>query len=301
MTNQPLIAGIGEALYDLLPVGPVLGGAPLNAALQAHQIGIHLGGEAVMISRIGNDELGRSLTENLKERGMDHTFIQQDPNTMTGTVNVTLNGTEPEYEITQNVAWDKLEWCDLLDNLANQCSAICFGTLGQRIEPARSTIQRFIKTATQANRLFDVNLRQEYYSKSILETGLQAASIVKMNKEELPVVASLFNLPSDESSISQFMDCYNLDLFVLTHGKFGTKIYSNNTIVKGEPAHFTPEEKADSIGAGDACTAAILHGTSRCWPLQKTANFANHMGAYVASRSGATPHLPSEILTEWKN
>ena len=300
MTKKPLITGIGEALYDLLPVGPVLGGAPLNAALQAHQIGLYLGGHGVMVSRIGQDELGRSLIKRIKEHGMDHTFLQKDTNSGTGTVNITLNGTEPEYEITENVAWDKLEWSESLSNLANRCDAICFGTLGQRLEPAKSTIQKFIRTATQANRLFDVNLRQKYFSRDILDVGFHSASIVKMNEAELPIVSATLSLPEDKSTIPQIIDRYSLDLFVLTRGKLGTKIYSLDEIVEGMPAYFNPEEKADSVGAGDACSAAILHGVVRDWPLQKTANLANQLGAYVASRSGATPNLPLEILSEWQ-
>ena len=300
MTNNPLITGIGEALYDLLPVGPVLGGAPLNAALQAQQIGLYLGGHAVMVSRIGQDELGRSLTKRLKEHGMDHTFLQQDTNASTGTVNITLNGTEPKYEITENVAWDKLEWSESLSNLADSCNAVCFGTLGQRLEPAKSTIQKFIRTATQATRLFDVNLRQKYFSKDILDVGFHSASIVKMNEEEMPIVSTILSISKDKSTIPQIIDHYSLDLFVLTRGKLGTKIYSHDEIVEGIPAYFSPEEKADSVGAGDACSAAILHGVARSWPLQKTANLANQLGAYVASRSGATPNLPPEILSEWQ-
>ena len=117
MTDTPLIVGLGEALYDLLPVGPVLGGAPLNAAVQAHQIGRFLGGYAVMASRIGNDELGQALVDTLQARGMDTTPLQRDPEAPTGTVKVTLRGTEPEYEIIEDVAWDRLDWDDTLERL----------------------------------------------------------------------------------------------------------------------------------------------------------------------------------------
>ena len=138
MTDTPLIVGLGEALYDLLPVGPVLGGAPLNAAVQAHQIGRFLGGYAVMASRIGNDELGQALVDTLQARGMATTPRQRDPEAPTGTVKVTLRGTEPEYEIIEDVAWDRLEWDDTLERLAKRCDAVCFGTLGQRLQPARA-------------------------------------------------------------------------------------------------------------------------------------------------------------------
>ena len=301
MTESPLIVGLGEALYDLLPVGPVLGGAPLNAAVQAHQIGRHLGGQAVMASRIGDDELGQALAENLASRGMDDTVLQRDSNAPTGTVKVTLRGTEPEYEIIQNVAWDRLEWDDTLTRLAKRCDAVCFGTLGQRLEPARSTIQQFIETAAQAVRLFDVNLRQHYFSKDVLESGFRSASIVKMNEEELPVVAPLLDASAGETAIAQLIDRFGLDLFVLTRGKLGTKLFSGAETVEGQPARFELEKNADSVGAGDACSAAILHGSVRAWPLQRTADLANQLGAYVASRSGATPELPAALLRYWQS
>ncbi|HBT22573.1 MAG TPA: carbohydrate kinase [Verrucomicrobiales bacterium] len=296
MTDTPLIVGLGEALYDLLPVGPVLGGAPLNAAVQAHQIGRFLGGYAVMASRIGNDELGQAMVDTLQARGMDTTPLQRDPEAPTGTVKVTLRDTEPEYEIIEDVAWDRLDWDDTLERLAKRCDAVCFGTLGQRLQPARATVQRFVETAGQAARLFDVNLRQHYFSGDVLAAGFTAASIVKMNEEELPVVAPLLDATGDESAIAQLINQFELELFVLTRGRHGTKLFTRSETVEGRVARFKLEENADSVGAGDACSAAVLHGTVRGWPLQQTADMANQLGAYVASRSGATPELPEGLL-----
>ena len=301
MTNEPLIVGLGEALYDMLPVGPILGGAPLNATVQAHQVGRFLGGQAVMASRIGEDALGQALVENLTARGMATTQLQRDPKAPTGTVNVTLRGTEPEYEIIEGVAWDRLEWDDTLERLAKRCDAVCFGTLGQRLQPARDTIQRFVETAGQAVRLFDVNLRQHYFSTDVLEAGFASASIVKMNEEELPVVAPLLGATGDETAIGQLIERFDLSLFVLTRGKLGTKLFASGEAVEGRAARFDLEENADSVGAGDACSAAILHGTVRGWPLQRTADMANQLGAYVASRCGATPELPEGLLGEWQS
>jgi len=301
MTDEPLIVGIGEALYDLLPIGPVLGGAPLNATVQAHQIGLVLGGQAVMASRIGKDELGQSMIDNLRSRGMDSSSLQKDPEAPTGTVKVTLRGTEPEYKIIEDVAWDRFDWNDTLTTLAKRCDAVCFGTLGQRRQPARGTIQRFVETADQAVRLFDVNLRQHYFSRDVLESGFFSASIVKMNEEELPIVAPLLDATGDKSAIEQLVERFNLSLFVLTRGKLGTKLFSSSETVEGRTARFAPEENADSVGAGDACSAAILHGAVRGWPLQRTADMANQLGAYVASRSGATPELPAELLDDWQS
>jgi len=293
--SPPLIVGLGEALYDLLPAGSALGGAPLNAAVQSHQ----LGNNAVVTSRIGRDALGQALLDDLAKRGMNTAFIQSDPDAPTGTVDVFLRDGEPEYDIISGVAWDRLAWDESLVDLVKRCDAVCFGTLGQRLEPARSTIQQFVATASQAVRLFDLNLRQDYFSATVLEASCRAASIVKMNEAELAVVAPLLRLGQAEE-IQQLIEHFDLDLFVLTRGKLGTALHSSNSVVVGQPAQFAPEPDADSIGAGDACSAAILHGAVRRWPLQKTADLANRLGAFVASRKGATPELPAELLPNGK-
>ena len=293
--SPPLIVGLGEALYDLLPAGSALGGAPLNAAVQSHQ----LGNNAVVTSRIGRDALGQALLDDLAKRGMNTAFIQSDPDAPTGTVDVFLRDGEPEYDIISGVAWDRLAWDESLVDLVKRCDAVCFGTLGQRLEPARSTIQQFVTTASQAVRLFDLNLRQHYFSATVLEASCRAASIVKMNEAELAVVAPLLRLGQAEE-IQQLIEHFDLDLFVLTRGKLGTALHSSNSVVVGQPAQFAPEPDADSVGAGDACSAAILHGAVRRWPLQKTADLANRLGAFVASRKGATPELPAELLPNGK-
>ncbi len=288
--SPPIIVGLGEALYDLLPAGPALGGAPLNAAVQAHQ----LGNNSVVASRIGRDALGQSLLNDLDGRGMDTAFIQSDDNVATGTVAITLQDGEPEYDIHSGVAWDRITWNATLSNLAKRCDAVCFGTLGQRLEPARSTIQQFVSTANQSVRLFDVNLRQDYFSAELLEAGCCAASIVKMNEAELATIAPLLGLSQTEE-IPQLLEYFDLDLFVLTRGKLGTTLYSPDSVAFGQPAKFSAETGADSVGAGDACSAAIMHGVIHHWPLQQTADLANRLGAFVASRKGATPELPADM------
>jgi len=288
--SPPLIVGLGEALYDLLPTGPALGGAPLNAAVQSHQ----LGNRAVVASRIGGDALGQALLHDLTTRGMGTAFIQRDPDAPTGTVEVILRNGEPEYDIVRNVAWDRLAWDESLASLAKQCDAVCFGTLGQRFEPAHSTIRQFA-AASQSVRLFDLNLRQDFFSAELLETGCRAASIVKMNETELATAVSLLGLGQAEP-IPALLKRFDLDLFVLTRGRHGTMLHTGNTVVTGQPAPFKPEPDADPVGAGDACSAAILHGAVRRWPLQKTADLANRLGAFVASRKGATPLLPADLL-----
>ena len=168
--------------------------------------------------------------------------------------------------------------------------------MSQRTELARSTIQRFVNTATQAVRLLDLNLRQDYFSVEVLENSFRAASIVKMNEEELTIVTSLLSLDQTSEPIPRLIDQFELDLFVLTRGKLGTALHTADSIVIGQAAQFEPEPNADSVGAGDACSAAVLHGMIHNWPLQKTADLANRLGAFVASRKGATPILPAELL-----
>jgi fructokinase len=294
--TPPLIVGLGEALYDLLPAGPALGGAPLNAAVQSHQ----LGNNAVVASRIGGDTLGRALLDDLARRGMDTNFIQRDPDAPTGTVEITLRDGEPAYEIIGDTAWDQLAWDESLAGLAKRCDAVCFGTLGQRLGPARSTIQQFVAAASQAVHLFDINLRQDYFSAELLEAGCRAASIVKMNEAELATIAPLLGLGQPEE-IRQLIQHFDLDLFVLTRGKLGTELHTADSVTLGQPAKFAPEPDADSVGAGDACSAAILHGVVRRWPLQQTADLANRLGAFVASRKGATPELRAELLPDGVN
>ena len=160
-----------------------------------------------------------------------------------------------------------------------------------------STIQQFAAAASLAVRLFDVNLRQDYFSAELLEDGCRAASIVKMNEAELATVAPLLGL-GQTAEIRQLIEHFDLDLFVLTRGKLGTELHSADSVVLGQAAQFTPEPDADSVGAGDACSAAILHGAVRRWPLQQTADLANRLGAFVASRKGATPELPAKLLPD---
>jgi len=303
MSNSPpIIVGLGEALYDMLPSGPELGGAPLNAVVQAHRLGSLTGGNAsTVVSRIGHDKLGQTLLGELASRGIDTSFIQIDHNAPTGTVKIKLQGTEPEYEIIRDVAWDRLSWDDSLASLARRCDAVCYGTMSQRTELARLTIQQFVNTATQAVRLLDLNLRQDYFSVEVLETSFQSASIVKMNGEELTIVASLLGLDQTSEPIPRLIDQFELDLFVLTRGKLGTALHTADSIVAGQAVQFEPESNADSVGAGDACSAAVLHGMIRNWPLQKMADLANRLGAFVASRKGATPTLPTELIASGNN
>jgi fructokinase len=274
-----VIVGLGEALFDLLPGGPVLGGAPLNVAVHARQ----LGARGVLVSRVGRDALGQRLLAEAAKR-LDAVALQVDPDRPTGTVRVTLEKGEPSYDIVKDVAWDRLEFTPELRALAESADAVCFGSLAQRSGKSRETIHRFLETAAKAVRLFDVNLRQDYYGADLLRDSLRRASIVKLNRDELPVVLGLLGI----SSLDGLRAEYGLTHAVLTRGAEGTSING----IAGEPVRFPVQPGADSVGAGDACSAGVLTGVLRGWPIERTLALANKMGAYVASVPGATPRLP---------
>lgn len=272
------VVGLGEALFDLLPQGPVLGGAPCNVAVHARQLGLR----AALVSRVGRDSLGSRLRNELAERGLDLGGLQVDDERPTGTVAVTLENGEPRYDITKDVAWDRLEFAPGLS-----ADAVCFGTLGQRSPLARASILRFLDSVPGAARLFDVNLRQDYFSREVVHESLRRATMIKLNEAELPVVLGLLGMPS----LDALRSAYGLTHAVLTRGAKGTSING----VTGEPASFPAEPGADSVGAGDACSAGLLFGVIQGWTIERTLALANRMGAFVASRPGATPRLPAHF------
>jgi fructokinase len=299
------IIGLGEALFDVFPDGrQVLGGAPLNAAVHAHQMAAVLGAGACGIpaSRIGQDELGRRLTGELTARGIPTIGLQHDPDRPTGQVRVTLHGNEPSYEIVEDAAWDRLEFSDTWTDLARACDAVCFGTLAQRSPPARATIQRFLESARHARRMFDVNLRQHYFSAELIRRSCERATVVKLNEQELPRVHQLLGLTSGAASLDEqattLLVYFGLEAVVLTRGAAGTVLYTLVGKTQGEPVRFPAQPDADSVGAGDACAAGILVGMLLGWPAARTVALANAVGAYVAAQAGATPHLPPSLLAE---
>jgi fructokinase len=298
------IVGIGEALFDLLPAGEVLGGAPLNVVVHAQQFAAPLGGRAVMVSRVGADERGQRLRDELAARGLDATYIQTDPQRPTGTVRVTLDRGEPSYDIVRDVAWDRLEFTPELSVLAATCHAVCYGTLAQREETARQTIRRFLEAATQAIRLFDVNLRQHYYDEALLRRGFELATFAKMNEAELLTVAETLGMKTNATNKAAQIEelahalgsTFHLGAVIVTRGARGMTLYTEDSQIDAPPMRYPPQPNADHVGAGDACSAALLVGMVRDWSPLDTLLLANRLGAYVASVPGATPTLTPEIL-----
>lgn len=303
MTEHFTIVGLGEALFDLFPGRQVLGGAPLNAAVHAHQLARASGGRGTVVSRVGQDALGERVATELTQRGMDSTFLQRDPDHPTGKVHVTVDeGGQPDYDIAENAAWDWIQWDPDLEQLAHDCDAVCFSSLAQRHNQSRSSVQRFLTEARGAIRLFDLTIRQDYHDRRTLLRSCELSTIVKLNLEELAILAEQAALPGDDvdARATALRRRFDLKLVVVTRGAAGTVLYSPTRRYEGAPTRYTPAANADSVGAGDACTAAVLVGLILRLPLPEVVDLANHAGAYVASVPGATPALPEALLARVK-
>jgi fructokinase len=290
-----LVVGIGELLWDVLPGGKQLGGAPSNFAY----ISSLFGNRAVVASRIGDDDLGREAVARLSSLGVDASHIQVDERRPTGTVKVTVddNGV-PEFQIVENVAWDCIEWNADLRQLAAQADVVCFGSLAQRQETSRAAIQQFLRTTRESClRIFDVNLRQSYYDAKILKTGFAMAIVAKLNDEELPVVLGACGLPTSGEQATDaelLMEQFGMELICVTRGRRGSLLIKKDGRYSEHPGFRV--DVADTVGAGDAFTAALAHHYRLGHSLEVINAAANRMGAWVASQKGATPAAnPEEI------
>jgi fructokinase len=297
----PTVVGIGEALFDCFPDRSILGGAPVNFVVHVHQL-LGSKGRAALVSRVGNDDLGSDLRQQIERRCIATDFIQIDAERPTGQVRVTVspNG-DPAFVIRENVAWDFIAFDESLALLAKQCSAVCFGTLAQRSEISRTTIRRFLASAPHAIRLLDVNLRQHFITPQVLEASFTAANVVKLNEEELARVSELLSSSAGgaatvDEQANALLDAFDLKLLALTRGSRGTVLYTRPGRIEAEPASFPAVENADGVGAGDACSAGLMYGLLMQWPLDKTLDLANRMGAFVASQPGGTPLLPQSLI-----
>lgn len=307
MSHRFTIVGLGEALFDLLPEGDRLGGAPLNVAVHAHQLAAARGGRGVIVSRVGQDDLGQRVYDELRARGMTTDYLQSDPDRPTGTVVVDLVDGSPSYDIVEDVAWDVIQYDPDLEDLAQHCDAVCFGSLAQRDGQSRNTIYRFLDAAKRAFKLFDANLRPPFVEPSRLKRSCELADALKLNEDELPQVAEMIGVYEDdaEARIAEILKKFDLKMLVLTRGAQGTAIYPagrdpGEGAIEGEMPEFNPQADADPVGAGDSVSAAILLGRVLRWPPDRIATLANHVGAFVAGQSGGTPTLPDALLERLK-
>ncbi len=280
------IVGLGELLWDLLPSGKQLGGAPANFAYITNL----LGDTGVPASRVGHDSLGDEAIQHLDQLGLSASFVQRDPTHRTGTVNVDIDKAgQPRFQILEGVAWDFLEWTPAWQQLAQKTDAVCFGSLAQRSSPSRSTIRSFLQdTRPDAVRIFDVNLRQNFYTAQILAESMTLATLVKLNHEELPRIMSLCEREhrDEKHSVHRLLSSYDLKLVCVTRGNGGSLLLSPDEC--SEHPGFKVKV-ADTVGAGDAFTAALVHGYLRGTSLAQISDTANRIGAWVTSQSGATP------------
>jgi fructokinase len=297
MANQkrPVIVGLGEVLWDVFPDGAKFGGAPANFACHAAAMGT----ESHVVSAVGNDELGRKALDSLKHHNVGTEAVAQIDDRPTGNVMVTLDGSgHPSYEITEDTAWDAIPCSDAALALAGRADAVCFGSLAQRSPVTCSTIGQFLsRTRPRCLSVFDANLRQAYYSLKIIDQSLRAASVLKLNEDELPELAKLLKLdPTDtpESLLAQLQDRFTLKLIALTLGPEGSILLDSFGQLSRCDA--MPVEVQDTVGAGDAFTAAMIAGLLADRPLDKINRHASQVGAYVCTQSGATPKLPKELL-----
>ena len=288
---KPLIVGIGELLWDMLPEGKEMGGAPANFAYHA----CSLGGEGAVVSSIGADDYGRQILDRLGALSLSREYISIDRTHPTGTVEVTVDARgKPSYIIRENVAWDFIPNTPQLMELAKKADAVCFGTLAQRSAVSRATIQAFLKrTPQKALRIFDINLRQSFYSKELIESSLDLANVLKLNDEELAVIASLLSLSGDESTLlAEIAGKHRLYMVALTRGDKGSILYSDGQI-SIHPGYKV--EVVDTVGAGDAFTASLALSVLSGQDLDAINDHANRVAAFVCSKHGATPQLPDEL------
>lgn len=301
--NSPLtIVGLGEAVFDVFPDKEVLGGTSLNVAVQAHQLLEPMGGQGVLLSRIGSDALGERLQREFRERNLPLEHVQVDALKPTGQVLVQFIDGAPRYEIVVDTAWDHLQFGEPEAALAPACHAVSFGSMSQRHPVAHAATQAFLADAKEALKIFDVNLRMDLFTAEVLDEGCRVAALVKLNDEEIDPVADLLQLPAGEprARVEAMRAQYDLEAVIFTRGKAGTAACTTDGWLEGEPASFPAAENADSVGAGDACTAALLLGRllGRDWPA--TLDLANRHAAYVASQPSATPVLPAEVWASYE-
>ncbi len=288
------ILGIGELLWDMLPQGPQLGGAPANYSVMAARLGNH----ATVISRIGKDSLGQQALGVLKPFPVDCSHLQVDAQHETGRVTVQLHDGQPSYTIHQPVAWDFFELTQSWLAAARTADAVCFGSLGQRHEQSRQTIHALLQaTRPDCKRIFDVNLRAPFYTPEIVRESLALATVMKMNDVEVPLVLELLGLPaanSLRSGADQLLTEFsNLTLIAITCGGEGSLLVGRSEWHRHPGISI---KVADTIGAGDAFTAAMTHYLLRGAPLSLLNEGGNRWGSFVASQSGAMPPIDPETI-----
>lgn len=287
-----IVVGMGEALWDVLPEGKKIGGAPANFAYHVSQLGL----PSCVVSAVGDDALGNEIIENFTDKGLNQ-LIEKVPYP-TGTVQVEIDQAGvPQYEIKENVAWDNIPYTERLEALAKKTRAVCFGSLAQRNVVSRTTINQFLDAMPKGDDnlvVFDVNLRQGFYNKEILCNSMERCNILKINDEELVTVSRMFGYPGIDLQDKCWilLGKYNLKMLILTCGINGSYVFTPGN-VSFQP---TPKvEVADTVGAGDSFTAAFIVSILKGKTVAEAHTLAVKTSAYVCTQNGAMPLLPKEI------
>lgn len=292
---KKLIVGLGEALWDVLPEGKKIGGAPANFAYHVSQFGL----KSLAVSAIGKDKLGEELLENFDANGLNYHIPAVDY--PTGTVQVEIDQAGiPQYNIKENVAWDNIPFTPELEEIAHNTQAVCFGSLAQRSVVSRNTILEFIDAMPKNDdtlKVFDINLRQGFYNKEIICESLRRCNILKINDEELVTVSRLKGYPGIDLQDKCWilLGKYNLKMLILTCGVNGSYVFTPGNVSFKE----TPKvEVADTVGAGDSFTAAFISSIIKGKSVEEAHETAVNTSAFVCTQNGAMPILPKEIIGE---
>lgn len=285
-----LVVGLGEVLWDMLPEGRKIGGAPVNFAYHAGQFGI----DTMAVSAIGNDKLGEDTIAEMNGKHLNHIFPSVPY--PTGSVQVSLDEKGvPAYDIKENVAWDNIPFTNEIESVARSCRAVCFGSLAQRNAVSRSTIRKFIESAPSGCiRIFDINLRQNFYTSNVIRDSLEHCNILKINDEEIMLVSRMFNYDSSniENVCRTIMEDFSLEMVILTCGTKGSYIFTKGGV------SFMPTPKvnvADTVGAGDSFTGSFCAAILRGLPVAEAHKKAVEVSAYVCTQNGAMPEIPESM------
>ena len=284
------IVGLGEALWDVLPEGKKLGGAPANFAYHAAQFGL----DTIAISALGEDKLAEETIDALKEHNLN--YLMPRVPYRTGTVQVTLTGDGiPTYDIKENVAWDNIPLTDEMLEIAKNARAVCFGSLAQRNVVSRENIHKFLDaTPDDCVKIFDINLRQQFYTKEVIKESLKRCNILKINDEELVLIGRMFGYPGldIENKCWLILGKYNLDMLVLTCGTNGSYVFTPGQMSFQE----TPKvEVADTVGAGDSFTGSFVGSILNGKPVPEAHKTAVQVSAFVCTQNGAMPEVPDRL------
>lgn len=296
MDKTKIIVGIGELLWDIFPERKVIGGAPANFAYHVSQLGY----SGYAVSALGNDLLGKEILDIMENKQLN--YVVETTNYPTGTVQVTLDKEKvPQYEICENVAWDNIPFSSQTENLAKNAHAVCFGSLAQRNSISRNTIKRFVKATPDSSlKIFDINLRQHFYSQELIHESLKIANILKINDDEVAILSRLYGWKSfnEQQICVKLMKLYKLKIVILTKGSEGSFIFNN------KETSFLPTPKvhvADTVGAGDSFTGAFIASYLNGESIIDAHKLAVEISAYVCTQYGAMPVLPDEYIELLKN